>query len=127
MEDILHRKNVNFSCIDETDKDPKLLEKWKLQRDERGFDDTETWNLDVTLAKFIVPRLKVFKELNNGYPSKFKAKEEWDKVLDEMIEGFELYSDKWKCSSDQNMLNLEEHKRKQAVKLLGEYFYDLWW
>ena len=28
----------------------------------------ETWRLDVTLAKYIIPRLKKFKELNNGYP-----------------------------------------------------------
>ena len=126
MEDTLGKPNINFSCVDETD-DPKLLEKYKNQRLERGFDDTETWNLDVTLAKFIVPRLKRFKELNNGYPAHFKAKEEWDVILNEMIEGFELYEDKWKCNSDQNITNLEEYKRKRAVKLLGEYFYDLWW
>lgn len=126
MEDTLGKPNINFSCVEETD-DPNQLERYKNQRLERGFDDTETWNLDVTIAKFIVPRLKRFKELNNGYPSKFKAKEEWDKILDEMIEGLELYEDKWKCNSDQNLTNLEEYKRKRAVKLLGEYFYDLWW
>lgn len=126
MEDTLGKPNINFSCVDETDS-PELLERYKNQRLERGFDDTETWNLDVTIAKFIVPRLKRYKELNNGIPSKFKTKEEWDKILDEMIEGLELYEDKWKCNSDQNLTNLDEYKRKRAVKLLGEYFYDLWW
>ena len=129
MEDILHRKNVNFSCIDETDEDPERLEKWKSQRDERGFDDTELWNLDLTIANFILPRLKVFREQTNGYPSKFKAMEEWTKILDEIIEGLELYKDKfdWDVKTDQNILNLKNAKCKKAFKLLGEYAQDLWW
>lgn len=129
MEDILHRKNVNFSCIDETDKDPERLEKWKSQRDERGFDDTELWNLDLTIANFILPRLKVFREQTNGYPSKFNAMEEWTKILDEIIEGLELYKDKfdWDMKNDQNILNLYNAKCKKAFKLLGEYAQDLWW
>lgn len=33
-------------------------DEWKEQRLERGFDDTETWNLDYTIAQFIIPRLE---------------------------------------------------------------------
>ena len=44
-----------------------------------------------------------------------------------MIEGLELYEDKWKINTDQNLTNLDEYKRKRAIKLLGEYFTDLWW
>lgn len=126
MEDTLGKPNINFSCVDDTDS-PEQLEFYKKQRLERGFDDTETWNLDVTISKFIVPRLKRYKELNNGIPAQFKSKEEWDKILDEMIEGFELYEDKWRINTDQNLTNLDEYKRKRAVKLLGEYYFDLWW
>ena len=129
MEDILHRKNVNFSCIDETDKDPKRLEKWKLQRDERGFDDTELWNFDLTIANFILPRLKVFREQTEGFPSKFNTIEEWYQILDEIIEGLELYKNKfdWDMKTDQNILNLYSAKSKKAFRLLGEYAQDLWW
>ena len=52
-------KNVNFSLGEETDKrEPE----WKAQRLTRGFDDTEMWSLDCTIAEFIAPRLKVFLE-----------------------------------------------------------------
>lgn len=52
-------KNVNFSLGEETDeREPE----WKAQRLTRGFDDTEMWSLDCTIAAFIAPRLKVFKE-----------------------------------------------------------------
>jgi hypothetical protein len=46
------------------DKRQKL---WKKQRDERGFDDTELWNLDVTMAKFILPRLAAFHKQSPVY------------------------------------------------------------
>ena len=120
---------MNFSCIDETDTDPKRLEKWKSQRDERGFDDTELWNLDLTISNFILPRLKVFREQTDGFPSKFNTIEEWYKILDEIIEGLELYKDKfdWDMNADQNILNLYSAKCKKAFKLLGEYVQDLWW
>jgi hypothetical protein len=77
--------------------------------------DMELWNLDLTMAKWIYPRLKVFvKKKRNGYPGIFseynknewKSKEEyeeaiktgkhlgggteaWDEILQEMIFAFE--------------------------------------
>ena len=33
------------------------------QRGTRGWDDSETWGLDGTLARFILPRLQRFKEV----------------------------------------------------------------
>ena len=51
----------------------------------------ETWNLDYTIAKFVLPRLKLFKKLNNGYPGRegMETEEEWDEALDKMIWSFE--------------------------------------
>ena len=47
----------------------------------------ETWNLDYTIAKFVLPRLKLFKKLNNGYPGRegMETKEKWDEALNKMI------------------------------------------
>ena len=41
---------------------------WKFlwQRWTRGFDDSETWSLYDTIARFILPRLKRFKEIADG-------------------------------------------------------------
>ena len=94
MEDIIQNKNICFSCANEVS-DEKRQKKYKEQRMTRGFDDTECWNLDITFCKFIIPRLKVFKEQNDGYPVRYHSKEEWDKILDDMIEGFELNSNKF--------------------------------
>lgn len=55
----------------------------------------ETWGLNVNLAKYIIPRLKKFKELNNGYPgiSEMDTPEKWDEALDKMIQAFEYVID----------------------------------
>lgn len=127
MEDIIQNKNICFSCANEvSDKDRQ--KKYKEQRMTRGFDDTECWNLDITFCKFIIPRLKVFKEQNDGYPVRYHSKEEWDKILDDMIEGFELNSNKFEWeTSDSNEENGNMAKAKRAIKLFQENFFDLWW
>ena len=50
---------MNFSLISQ---DHPKWDKFTKQRLERGFDDSETWNLDLTIAKFVLPRLESFKE-----------------------------------------------------------------
>lgn len=94
-------------------------DKFKKQREERGFDDTETWSLDVTFAKFLVPRLKRFKELNNGIPNGLNE-QEWNNILDEMIEGFEgIITD--------DLINPRNEKADKALKLFTEHYFSLWW
>ena len=61
--------NICFSVADEIyEKDPTKKEQYRQQRFEKGFDDTETWHMDRTMALFIIPRLKRFIEVNNGIP-----------------------------------------------------------
>lgn len=61
------------------------------------FKDYETWNLDNTFARFIVPRLKRFRELVAspdtvyGYPGTLNNMEEWLEILDKIIWAFEQY------------------------------------
>lgn len=99
-------------------KNDERYKKFKKQRAERGFDDTETWGLDVTIAKFILPRLKRFKEISNGIPIGL-TQEEWNKILDEIIEGFEI------ISKDNMTINSEKEQR--ALKLFSEHYFSLWW
>jgi hypothetical protein len=97
--------------------------KFLFQRVFRGWSDAETWSLDVTFAKLICPRLKRFKKLNNGYPSRFTEKT-WDEALDEMIFAFE------KCANrfDYDEWTSEEFGRiNSGLKLFSENFHDLWW
>lgn len=63
--------------------------KFLYQRLTRGWSDDETWNLDYTIAKFALPRLKRFKELHSGYPNGM-TEEEWGLIIDKMIKSLEL-------------------------------------
>ena len=54
---------------------------WLDQRSTRGFDDTELWNLDTTIAKFILPRLQAYK---------LASDHEDDKGIDKMIAAFQM-------------------------------------
>lgn len=63
------------------------------QRITRGFDDSDLWNLDHTISKFILPRLIAFKDYQNGWPGNFQQENEsdeetsirWQSVIDDII------------------------------------------
>lgn len=96
---------------------------WAKQRKERGFDDRDTWSLDYTLAQWLVPRLKRFKEVNNGFPIGL-THEKWDKIIDELIWTFEFLGseERWSC------YNKKDWKRvHKGLRLFGKYLLDLWW
>jgi len=91
------------------------------QRRTKGFDDSETWSLDQTIAEFALPRLKVFKNLNKSHPEQF-THQEWKDIIDEMIYAMEYYSD-----LDNNMIkNFDYTRIQKGCKLFGEYFGHLW-
>ena len=53
-------------------------------------DDTELWNLDVTICKFILPRLKAFAANIQGVPGDL-TEEQWADILAHMLQSFEAY------------------------------------
>ena len=109
-----------YGLAKELPKKDKRQKKWTEQRRKYGFDDTETWALDFTIAKFIVPRLKKFKEIKNGFPLGMSL-EAWDKILDKMILAFEL-------KTKTTVLSTTEWKKINAgLKLFAKYFNCLWW
>ena len=65
----------------------------------RGWNVSEYWSLDGVVCKFILPRLKEFKEKIHGHPSGLLPDEkaddfesgmkEWRRILDKMIFSFE--------------------------------------
>jgi hypothetical protein len=128
MQDIieLNIPNVCFSLTNDLNKDDKRQETFKQQRLERGFDDTETWNLDYTIASFILPRLKRFKQVANCYPGNMTL-EEWEDILDKMIDAFEF-----KVKEDDESWTLEEEKAvsdrvQEGLDLFAKYYFCLWW
>lgn len=49
----MKKRSANYYglAFDEDIKEDVRQKKWKKQRKKRGFDDTELWNLDRTIAK----------------------------------------------------------------------------
>lgn len=94
---------------------------WAKQRQLRGFDDRETWSLDNTIAKFVLPRLKRFVSVSNGHPGNI-TEAEWKKILRKMVRGFELLADgAW-------ALDDKQHKQvDESMKLFAEWCKALWW
>lgn len=95
------------------------------QRHTRGWDDSETWSLDHSLAKMIAPRLKQFKRIKAGAPSDI-TEEQWEAILDEMIEAFEWFGsdDRWNYGPDHND---KLKKAQKGVELFAEWYTGLWW
>ncbi len=89
--------------------------KWAWQRLTRGYDDRLFWAMDSYLDPIILAGLKNLKENGMGYPPGITQKK-WNKVLDTMIEGFEIDT-----FSERNM-----KKRKKALVLFAFYYDTLW-
>lgn len=77
------------------------------QRRTRGWDDSETWNLDRSLAELILPRLKRFVELPSGHPCDLTA-EEWETALAAMVASFEsIVRDDYYIRTEQESIELQ--------------------
>jgi len=68
------------------------------QRLTRGWDESETWSLDYTVARFIIPRLKFFRDNLHGHPDRTPSGkpltfEGWQEIIDKMIFSFEHIAD----------------------------------
>lgn len=116
-------KNVNFSLIKEDD---GRFEAYKKQRLERGFDDSELWSLDCTIAEFIAPRLKAYKEAAakiGDHPFDITS-EEWQNILGEMVEGFEIYPEHFHWVEEEAERNWK--KVNKALSHFHKYFFTLW-
>lgn len=108
-------KNVNtFSYSRHLSKQDERRIKYRIQRKERGFDDTELWNLDDTILRFTLPRLKIFRNYTKSYPIGMTF-EEWQNIIDKMIDGIEKYIvDSW------------DSEAQEGIDLFFKYFNHLW-
>lgn len=97
--------------------------------------ESDWWNLDQTYSKFILPRLRRYRESFCGTPySKDKddylEPDEWAEVLDKMIFAFEydlcLFDYKSPDEISDEDLKKNYERAKEGMKLFGEYYFDLW-
>jgi len=96
------------------------------QRAERGWDDRETWSLDYTVAKFMLPRLQRFREVKAGHPAGMTM-EEWQEILGKIE--FALTCTIKDLDDDNGVIVPQEDHEKwqEGNELLGKWFNALWW
>ncbi len=106
----------------------------------------ELYDLDVTIARFILPRLMVFKEHCERTPRLNMPREEWNEILDKMIYAFDRIAMQTEEDTPEykayikaiwnNEMDLVDLKRaaKASLKPIAEglslyhkYFRSLWW
>lgn len=107
----INPKNYYGHALTLSENDARL-KLYREQRDERGFDDSETWSLDCTIIEFIIPRLKRLLEIEKSH--KIEAPE-YISDLEKQVRIFEDYKN--------NKIRFDEYD----VSLLFKHFKSLWW
>jgi hypothetical protein len=100
----------------------KRSARYFYQRVTRGWDDSDLWSLDHTMAKFILPRLKRFAKCTGGHPHDMTS-EEWENIIADMIFGVEWYAsgDCWSCFDKDKSI-----RAQNGMELFGKYYGHLW-
>ena len=99
--------------------------KWKKKNDDSddykyGYPISEVWGTYHYLAREIAPRLKAFKALKkHGWPEDFATQDEWNKVIQKMIDAFELVKE-YSPSYEEDIRTVDE-----GVELFCKYYHDL--
>ena len=112
----------------------------------QNIDVEELYDLDVTIARFILPRLMAYKQHCERTPCINMSREEWNEILDKMIYAFERIA----CQTEEdtpeykayikaiwdNEEDLADLKRaakaslkpiSEGLSLYHKYYRSLWW
>ena len=101
--------------------DKKYKKSIKLKK-KIGFRYEEIWNLDHTVAVYILPRLVYFRDNHCGYPYRCDSEQQYNEILDKIIDGFYL-----KVTKDSlYWTDSEKELWETAKKLFAECFDTLW-
>jgi hypothetical protein len=121
--------------------------KWWFQRRTRGFDDSDMWGLDYSLAKLILPRLQVFYkraqdpriisgypiDLDPCYPSECNqnhdpnvAYKNWLKILKDMCYSFESIILEEECFEYDAQRQTDWVRLQRGLNYFSTYYRNLW-
>lgn len=92
----------------------------------------ETWALDQNIAKYVLPRLKLFKKVSITYPGigDMDTPEKWDEALDKMIFAFDrLVQENFGLSKESYLEEWKEvhPKIEEGLSLFAKWFTYLNW
>lgn len=77
------------------------------------------WNLDAELCRWLLPELRKMQKNWHGRPDCL-THEEWQSVLDDMVEGFALQAD------HDDLTQANQAKIQRAFDLLAKHHWSLW-
>lgn len=99
----------------------------------------ECWNLDVSIAALILPRLIHFRDSYSGVPSMFikydeqsniinekEAYDKWREVLNKMIDAFYLVAAAVNFSCEVEELKAISERIDEGLQLFAKYYLSLW-
>lgn len=119
----LKPEDIGLKCL--TKKQIRARDKLHIrQRKKWGFCDADLWNLDYTIAKFILPRLVRYRKMSRmGHPANLSMKQ-WGNILDKMIAAFKILKKGYKRSKSEYTKEIRIVKR--GLELFAKWFEYLW-
>lgn len=107
----------------------RMRKKW-LKKHGQYIAPKELWNLDYTVAKFILPRLIKFKENSSGFPGYDEADtmDKWQDILQKMITAFEyiVTDDDWWIDDPSYDYSECLHVETDNVAKIINFYLDDW-
>lgn len=107
----MKNKQYPASIAPEMDPQDKRQKKWKKERKDCGFDETELWNLDITFGCLMLPRIKEYVRIRSAQlPSQPEYKQmnkNWRRDMTMIIKCLELLStnDCWYKPEEEKIIN----------------------
>ena len=96
----------------------KMPKHWKVKVN--GIPRHQLWSLNDTLLRYILPRIRAFRDMKPmGYPGSIDETE-WERILNDMVDGFELMKIGLDCSRA-----LTQREWKQVVR--AKSLFAKWW
>lgn len=135
---IKKRKKENKRFVNAWSKKDRKKRKAFIKK--HGFDYKDTWNLDTSIAEFILPRIIYLRDHHCGVPyiyhqpyltpeefancatteeSDRKAAEDYNRDLDKIANGLYKYL-------TESFISIDDKTVNEALQLLAEHFHQLW-
>ena len=105
---------------------------YHIQWIKQGFPDSDVWDLDCSMMKWLQPRLNRYMKLRAGHPAEL-TDEQWRKILDDMhyyVSAVALHIAEWEMDSyfKGTDLKLKDRARKyrRGKQYFKKYLHNLW-
>lgn len=119
-----------------------------FQRLIRGFDDSDTWDLEDAFYRWLLPRLKRFSETTKAYPLGYKNFNQWKKELIKRVKQLDMivnvvdidFNEHKYIPKNEVRKLLKDEKSKWVLNMTAKDYciedfnnwfhdniYDLWW